>query len=92
MAYDPSNQMVGNHRLKKYDWKCFYRGVKDSIPDNVPLERGEPVSTHFLKDAGLERELAIRRSHTSILIFFHRALIVWHSKRKNTVDTSTFRS
>lgn len=33
-----------------------------------------------------------RRSQTGILIYVNRAPIIWHSKRQNTVETSTFGS
>ena len=33
-----------------------------------------------------------RRSMTGILIFYNRASIIWHSKRKNSVETSTYGS
>ncbi len=35
---------------------------------------------------------ATRRSRTGILIFCNRAPIIWHSKRQNTVEASTFGS
>jgi hypothetical protein len=33
-----------------------------------------------------------RHSQTGILLFLYRALIIWYSKRQNTVETSTFGS
>ena len=33
-----------------------------------------------------------RRSYSGILIYINRALIIWYSKRQNTVEASLFRS
>jgi hypothetical protein len=33
-----------------------------------------------------------RQSHTGVLIFVNTAPILWHSKRQNTVESSTFGS
>ena len=33
-----------------------------------------------------------RKSHTGYVIFINRAPIIWHSKRQNTVESSTFTS
>jgi hypothetical protein len=50
------------------------------------------VSTHCFVDADHAGNLITRRSQTGILLFVNRALIVWYSKRQNTVETSTFGS
>ena len=36
--------------------------------------------------------LIYRRSQTGVLIFFNRAPVIWHSKRQNSVESSTFGS
>ena len=48
------------------------------------------MSTHFFVDANLAVNTVTRRSQTGILIFCNRAPIILHSKRQNTVETSTF--
>ena len=50
------------------------------------------MSTHMFFDADLAGNKITRRSQTGILIFCNRAPIIWYSKRKNTVETSTFGS
>ena len=47
------------------------------------------MSTHCFVDANHAGEKTTRRSVTGILIFCNRAPIIWHSKRKNGVETST---
>ena len=76
----------------KHDWTDFYRDAKEAIPPNAPPPRGKSVTTHCFVDANLARDMAGRRSQTGILIFVNRAPIIWHSKRQNTVETSTFGS
>ena len=43
-------------------------------------------------DAGHAGNVVDRKSQTGILIFVNRAPIIWHSKKQNTVETSTFGS
>ena len=54
--------------------------------------RGNGVTTHCFKDADLAGNTVIRRSQTVILIFINRAPIIWHIKRQNTVEASTYGS
>ena len=50
------------------------------------------MSTHCFVDAKHAGDKTTRRLMTGILIFFNRAPIIWHSKRKNGLETSTFGS
>ena len=50
------------------------------------------MSTHCFVDANHAGNKVTRRSQTGILIFCCMAPIMWHSKRQNTVETSTFGS
>jgi hypothetical protein len=50
------------------------------------------MSTHCFVDASHGSDLMTRRSQTGILIFCNKAPIIWHSKRQNTVESSTFGS
>ena len=59
---------------------------------DMPIPRGKYVLTHFFLDANSAGEKTTRGSITGILIFCNRSPIIWHSKRKNGVDTSMFGS
>ena len=48
--------------------------------------------THCFVDANHAVNTVTWRSQTGILILCKRAPIIWHSKRQNTVETSTFGS
>ena len=90
IAFDPDHPEIDERRFHQYDWYDFYRDAKEAIPLNAPEARGLPVSTHCFVDANLAGDLATRRSQTGILIFVNRAPVIWHCKRQNTVEASTF--
>ena len=48
--------------------------------------------THCFVDAKHAGDKTTRRYMTGILIFCNRSPIIWHSKRKNGVETSMFES
>ena len=58
----------------------------------MPEARGNVVSTHCFVDADHAGNKVTRRSQSGILLFVNRAVILWYSKRQNTVETSTFGS
>ena len=92
LAFDPDHPRVDDRRFKKYDWTDFYKDAEEAIPHNCPEARGKSVSVHCFVDADLAGNKVNRRSQTGILIFVNRAPILWHSKRQNTVEASTFGS
>jgi len=76
----------------KHDWTDFYRGATEAIPPNAPPARGKSVTMDCFVDANLAGDTITRRSQTGILIFVNQTPILWHSKRQNTVEASTFGS
>jgi hypothetical protein len=92
IAFDPDYPQIDESRFKKYDWSDFYRDAEEAIPPNAPEPFGKPVSLHCFVDANLAGNVVTRRSQTGILIFLNRAPVVWHSKKQNTVESSTFGS
>ena len=92
LAYDAQHPLISEKMFKLYDWFDFYRDAKEAIPDDMPKPRGNSMSTHCFVDASHGSDRVTRRSQTGILIFCNRAPIIWHSKRQNTVEASTFGS
>ena len=92
IAFDPQYPNIDQRRFINHDWTDFYRGAEEPIPANAPPARGKCVSTHCFVDANIAGDMVGRRSHTGILIYVNRAPIIWHSKRQNTVESSTFGS
>ena len=72
--------------------KELYPVAVEGIPSNVPKPRGRPVQMSVFVDVDHAGDKITRRSRTGILIYLNSAPILWHSKRQNTVETSTFGS
>ena len=92
IALDPDHTFIGDRRFKKHDWYDFYHNSKEAIPGDIPPTRVNCVTTHCFEDADLAGNAVIKRSQTGILIFVNRAPIIWHSKKQNTVESSTYGS
>ena len=92
LGFDAQHPMINEKMFKKHNWNDFYRGVEEAIPRDMPKPRGNMMSTHCFVDASHGSDRATRRSQTGILIFCNKAPIIWHSKRQNTVEASTFGS
>jgi hypothetical protein len=92
IAFDPDYPNIDESRFKQYDWTDFYRYAEEAVPPDAPEPLGKPVSMHCFVDANLAGNIVTRRSQTGILIFINRAPVIWHSKRQNTVESSTFGS
>jgi hypothetical protein len=54
--------------------------------------RGNPVTISAFVDANHAGNKVTQRSHIGIIIFVQNHLIVWYSKRQNTVEAATFGS
>jgi hypothetical protein len=74
------------------NWKEFYGDVEEELPPNMPEPRGHSVIISAFVDANHAGNVVTRRSHSGIFIFVQNALIIWFSKRQNTVESATFGS
>jgi hypothetical protein len=92
LVFDPEHPQIDQRRFQNHEWTDFYRDAQEAIPQNAPPARGKSVSMSCFVDANLAGDTISRRSQTGILIFVNRAPILWHSKRQNTVESSTFGS
>jgi hypothetical protein len=92
LAFDSQHPKIDERRFKQHDWYDFYRDATEAIPRDMPTPRGNTMSTHCFVDASHGSDQVTRRSQTGILIFCNRAPIIWHSKKQNTVEASTFGS
>ena len=89
---DPDHPVVSENRFHKFDWEDFYKDCKEDVPADMPEPLGNQMSTHCFVDASHASDKVTRRSQTGILIFCNRSPTVWHSKRQNSVEVSTFGS
>ena len=84
--------MISEDRFQKFDWEYFYPEACEPTPLDMPIPRGKSVLTHCFVDTKHTGDKTTSIFMTGILIFCNKALIIWHSKRKNGVETSTFGS
>ena len=102
LKYNQKMSLYMDHRLPNLDtsmvrsdqkaFKVFYRDAKEEMPHRMPEPHGKPVLMTAWVDASHAANKKTRRSHTGYVIFVNRAPIVWHSKKQNTVEASTFGS
>ena len=74
-------------------WQDFYGDVAEELPPRMPEPLGNAVDiVCFVNSCDHAGNMVTRRSHPGILIFLQNALIVWHSKKQNTIESSSFGS
>ena len=74
------------------DFSEFYPNASEDIPPNAPEERGKAVQMIAFSDSDHAGDLLTRRSRNGVLIFLNRSPIIWYSKKKSSIETSTFGS
>jgi hypothetical protein len=90
MVFDEMEPAIDQSRFRVVDWSEFYPGAEEAIPQDMPEPRGCSVVTSCFVDSNHAGCRLTRWSHTGVLIFVNNAPILWHSKRQNTVESSTF--
>lgn len=75
-----------------HDWRDFYPDAKELVPLNAPEPMGAEMQMIAFCDSDHAGDLLTRRSRTGVLIFLNRSPILWHSKRQNSIESSTFGS
>lgn len=92
LEFDGLHPKIDERRFKDHHWYDFYWDGKEAISPDMPQPRGNNMSTHCFVDASHGSDHLNRGSQSGILIFCNCAPIIWHSKRQNTVEASTFGS
>lgn len=90
LVFDPS--YVQHQTAPTPDWSDFYRDYKEAIPSDMPEPRGKTVQMTTFVDSDHAGDTVTRRSRTGVLVFLNRSPIVWHSKKQNSIETSSFGS
>jgi hypothetical protein len=88
LVFDDSYVQVDDGPNK--DWREFYPNVIEDVPPNETELRGKAVQMIAFVDSDHAGDLLTRHSRTRVLVYLNRALIVWHSKKQNSVESSTF--
>jgi hypothetical protein len=74
------------------NWKDFYPDVEEEISNDLPMSRGPKVWMTVYGDSDHAHELVTSRYITGILVILNNTPVRWVSKRKKTVETSTYGS
>jgi hypothetical protein len=83
--YDPNTFII-------QDWTEFYGDMEEELPPKMPEPLGQPMNITAFVDANHAGNVVTRRSHTGVIIYLQNTPIIWHSRRQNTIETSTFGS
>ena len=97
LALDPTKIVMPNPSDDSIDQRIanmrrVHRNATDDVPPNAPEPLGQPIQINCFVDSSHANDLATRRSQTGILMHCNMAPIVWCSKRKKCVQSSTFGS
>jgi len=90
LVFDPS--YVPHQAEPTPDWSDFYEGATELKPPDAPEPRGRSVQMTTFVDSDHAGDQVSRRSRTGVLIFLNRSPIVWHSKKQNSIESSSFGS
>ena len=81
------------HKIQEHDWMyAVYGNIKEELPSNMPMPKGNIVRTTSFVDANLMHDFTNGRSATGILHMINATPIEWFSKRQNTVESATYGS
>jgi hypothetical protein len=92
IVFDPADPIVDPTDFIEQDWSEFYGDVEEEMPPKMPEPLGSLVTISAFVDANHAGNAVTCRSHTGILIYLENTPIIWHSRRQNTVESSTFGS
>ena len=92
LAMEPKYPTVNEYSFKTQDWSQQYGNIKEAIPINAPLPRGNELVLRMMADSDHLGDDTDRRSHTGYMIFVNMALIYWLSKKQATVEKAVFGS
>eukprot|EP00957_Ditylum_brightwellii_P024788 1873245-Ditylum_brightwellii.AAC.1 len=91
LVWEPRGNKISTRETAKV-MKEFYPDTKEEIPLDIPEPRVKEVQINCFVDADHALDCVTRRSQTGIMIYCNRTLIIWYSRRQNTVKSSTFDS
>ena len=72
--------------------ELLYGKVTELLPQDAPAPKGKNEVTVSYHDANLCHNFVIGRLATGVLHLINKTPIDWHSKKKSTVETSTYGS
>ena len=95
IIFDPSEPYVDEKLFNPAPpgfWDDFYPDAEEAIPMSIRKPRGKRMKMGSYVDAEHAGNLMTRRSHSGLLLYLQNTLVLWYSKRQNTVESSIFGS
>ena len=93
MVFDPSDPDIDLTKYEKKDWASSEFGHvegREELSKNMPEPRGLGFTLRAKVDADHATDTITRRSRTGFLVYVNSALVHWHSKKQNSVESSSF--
>ncbi len=90
LCMDPTYLDIDDKQFPVMDWKEFYGEITKHIPPNFPKPLGKAVGLCMFIDSNHAGDTQTRRSCGGFLIYINTALVDWHSKQQNTIETGVF--
>lgn len=89
---DPSDPNLDGIPFVSNNWTEVYPDAQEYLPDKMPKPTSlyEPLHLAVFVDASHGFDEITRRSVTGYIICLGRSIIKWHSKRQNTIETSSY--
>ena len=89
---DPSDPNLEGIAFVSNDWTEVYPDAQEYLPENMPKPTSiyDPLHLVAYVDASHGYDEVTRRSVTGYIICLGRSIIKWHSKRQNTIETSSY--
>ncbi len=95
LVYDPSDPVIDETKFEAKDWASSefgHLGGKEEIPSAIPEPRGMGFTISSKVDASHADDTVTRRSRTGFLVWINCSLVHWWSKKRTSVETSSFGS
>lgn len=92
MSPELPNYQATQSKSNPSDFLEHYRGAREDLPIMMPKPRGKSVAITAYVDASHAGNKATRQSHTGVMLFVNRALVMWHSKKQYSIELSAFAS
>jgi hypothetical protein len=88
VVFDHTYPYVYMGSFIRTDWNSMYGDVKQMIPPDAPVPRGNDVDLRVFVESDHAGEKITRTSRTVYVIYFRMTPIVWFSKHQPTVESS----
>jgi len=97
LVFDPSDPVINMQDFERQDWSSSEFGHLESkspkeVHPKMPRPRGAGFTIRGKVDADHASDTVTRRSRTGFIVYLNCAPVYWHSKKQNSVESSSFGS